>query len=271
MKHPILLDGHHHVVSARRASPLGCGIHEGTGATTICRGIGKMCYPISAVELRDLSSLPSQGTRTSDGRFTQRAPRFRKSAVHVHWRRLFRTTVHHPPQIYREKWGLLFTCMTTRAVHIEVAHSLDKDSCVMGIEHFIARRGRPSVIFSDKGTNFIGAEKELVAQFRQVKSKVVADRLARKGILWKFNPPAAPHHDGSSRRLVQSCKRLFHRILGTRRLNDEVLSTTLCLVEQFVNNRPMVPASSDPTDLNALTPNHFLIVGTYSSFPIEDQ
>ena len=170
-----------------------------------------------------------------------------------------------------KRWGFLFTCMATRAMHIEVAHSLDTDSCVVGIERFIARRGRPSVIFSNNGTNFIEAEKELVAQFRQVKSKVVADGLPGKGILWKLNPPAAPHHDGSWERLVQRCKRLFYRILGTRRLTDEVLSTTLCLVDKFVNNRPLVPARSDPTELNALTPNHFLIEGTSSSFPFEDQ
>ena len=66
-------------------------------------------------------------------------------------------------------------------------------------------------------------------------------------------------------------KRLFYQFLGPRRLTDEVLRTTLCLVEQFVNNRPLVPASSDPTDLNDLTPNHFLIGGTSSSFPFEDQ
>ena len=111
-----------------------------------------------------------------------------------------------PSEIYLETWGFLFTCMTTRAVHIEVAHSLHTDSCVMGIERSIPRRGRPSVIFSNNGTNFIWAEKELVAQFRQVKGKVVADCLAGKGILWKLNPPAAPHHGGSCERLMDWCR-----------------------------------------------------------------
>ena len=78
---------------------------------------------------------------------------------------------------------------------------------------------------------------------------------------WKFNPPSAPHHGGVWKRLVQSCKRLFYKILGNRRLTDEVLRTTFCLVEQFLNSRPLTAASSDPKDLDALTPNHFFFGG----------
>ena len=61
------------------------------------------------------------------------------------------------------RWGFLFTCLTTRAVHIEVVPSLDTNSCVMGVERFIARRGTPTTIMSDNGTNFVGAQKELLA------------------------------------------------------------------------------------------------------------
>ena len=62
-----------------------------------------------------------------------------------------------------KRWRFLFTCLTTRAVHLEFVPSLDTSSCVMGIERFIARRGTPSTIWSDNGTNFVGAEKELLA------------------------------------------------------------------------------------------------------------
>ena len=62
-----------------------------------------------------------------------------------------------------KRWGFLFTCLTTRAVHIEVAPSLDTSSCVMGVERFITRRGTPNTIMSDNGTNFVGAQKELLA------------------------------------------------------------------------------------------------------------
>ena len=81
---------------------------------------------------------------------------------------------------------------------------------------------------------------------------------ALKGVTWKFNPPGAPHHGGSWERLVRSVKRVLYDILGSRRVTEEVLGTTLCLVEQALNSRPITPVSTDSRELEALTPNHFL-------------
>ena len=52
-----------------------------------------------------------------------------------------------------KRWCCLFTCLTTRAVHIEVTQSLDTESCLAAVTRFIARRGYPSTIISDNGTN----------------------------------------------------------------------------------------------------------------------
>lgn len=60
-----------------------------------------------------------------------------------------------------KRWGVLVTCLTIRAIHLEVAHSLTADSCIMALRNVIARRGVPCVIYSDRGTNFVGANKEL--------------------------------------------------------------------------------------------------------------
>ena len=136
--------------------------------------------------------------------------------------------------------------MTTRAVHIEIVPTMDTSSCVMGIERFAARRGHPHTIWSDNGTNFVGADKELALCFASLDPGKVAQTSASKGIKWKFNPPSATHHEGVSERLVQSCKRLFYKILGNRRLTDEVLRTTFCLVDQFLNSKQLSAASSDP-------------------------
>ena len=87
----------------------------------------------------------------------------------------------------------------------------------------------------------------------------IAVELAHKGIKWRFNPPSAPHRGGIWEKLVRSFKRVLYTILGTRRLTDEVLSTTFCLVEHALNSRPLTPVSADPSDLGALTPNHFLL------------
>ena len=166
-----------------------------------------------------------------------------------------------------KRWGFLFTCLTTRAVHFEVVPSMDTSSCVMGIERFAARRGPPSVLWSDNGTNFTAAEKELLQNVLNWKQQAITDSLVKKGINWKFNPPSAPHHGGVWERLVRSFKNTFYAILGNRRLTDEILSTVFCLVEQSLNDRPLVPASADLADLEALTPNHFLLGAPSSSLP----
>ena len=163
--------------------------------------------------------------------------------------------------------GFLFTCLTTRAVHFEVVPSMDTSSCVMGIERFVSRRGIPSVILSDNGTNFVASEKELLQNVLKWNQQSIAESMVKKGVRWKFNPPSAPHHGGVWERLVRSFKHTFYAILGNRRLTDEILTTVFCLVEQSLNARPLIPASADATDLDALTPNHFLLGTAGSSLP----
>ena len=166
----------------------------------------------------------------------------------------------------KKRWAFLFTCLTTRAIHIEVVPSMDSSSCVMGVERFIARQGIPSKIWSDNGTNFVEEEKELLLCTRAWNDLAPA-LLVHKGIDWKYNPPSSPHHGGSWERLVRSCKRVFYSILTPRKLTDEVLQTTFCLVEQSLNARPLTAVSSDPNEIEALTPNHFLIGQRSVSFP----
>jgi hypothetical protein len=72
----------------------------------------------------------------------------------------------------QKRYGALFTCLSSRAVHVEIAHSLDTDSAIMAIRRFAARRGIPEKIFADNGTNFHGAEQELkecLEQYNQQK------------------------------------------------------------------------------------------------------
>ena len=98
------------------------------------------------------------------------------------------------------------------------------------------------------------------------KAKIESD-LAQKKIVWNFNPPGAPHFGGIWERLVQSCKKVMTAILDNRSLTDEVLSTTMCLVEQTLNARPLTAVSDDPEDLTALTPNHFFLGRENASAP----
>ena len=165
-----------------------------------------------------------------------------------------------------KRWRFLFTCMTTRAVHIEIVSSMETSSCEMGIERFIARRGTPSVIWPDNGTNFVGAEKEILNCIQSWNGQAPPE-LGKKGIKWQFNPPAAPHHGGSCERLVRCCKRVFYAIIGSRKLTPEVLETTFCLVEQSLNARPITSVSASPDGFEVLTPNYFLLGQNGTSVP----
>ena len=123
-----------------------------------------------------------------------------------------------------------------------------------------AGRGVPSSFESDNGTNFVGAAREL-REFALVlnEDKSIPSYLAERSCDWKFNPPASPHFGGAWERLVRSCKKAMFAILSCRRLTEETLLTTMCLIEQLLNARPLTSVSSDPQDLEALTPNHFLL------------
>ncbi|KAK3739937.1 hypothetical protein QZH41_015978, partial [Actinostola sp. cb2023] len=160
----------------------------------------------------------------------------------------------------REKrYGSLFTCLTTRAVHIEISHSLDTDSYLMAMRRMMARRGRPSHIWSDNGTNFVGAEKELRDGLKRLDKERIYDQLSQDGIQWHFNPPSSPHFGGIWERLVQSAKRALRVVAGKQCVTDETLLTFMAEVESLLNGRPLTHVSSDYRDEEALTPNHFLI------------
>ena len=154
-----------------------------------------------------------------------------------------------------KRWGFLFTCLTTRAVHVEVVLSMDTSSCVMGVERFVSRRGTPAMIWSDNGTDFIKAEKEPRECVEKWNTLNIAAELANKG------------NKGIWERLVRSFKRVLYTILGTRRLTDEVLNTTFCLVEHALNSRPLTPVSADPFDIGPITPNHFLLGNQATGIP----
>ena len=157
-----------------------------------------------------------------------------------------------------KRWCCLFTCLTTRAVHIEVVPSLEAETCLTAITRFIAWRGKPTTILSDNGTNCVGAVKEMRDCINAWNQSYIETSLAQKVIKWKINPPGAPHFGEVWERLVRSWKKVMTVVLEGRSLTDDVLTATLCL-EQTLNARPLTSVGDDPDDLEALTPNDFLL------------
>ncbi|XP_075157948.1 uncharacterized protein LOC142231216 [Haematobia irritans] len=158
-----------------------------------------------------------------------------------------------------KRYGCLFTCLTIRAVHIEVAHSLTTNSCIMAIRNFMARRGIPREFFSDNGTNFIGADRELREAMIHIDKNEIARKYTSSSTKWNFNPPASPHMGGAWERLVRSVKTVLYEILPSRAPSDELLISLLNEVENIINSRPLVYIPIDDETSEALTPNHFLL------------
>ncbi|XP_055621977.1 uncharacterized protein LOC129765589 [Toxorhynchites rutilus septentrionalis] len=157
-----------------------------------------------------------------------------------------------------KRWIALFTCLTVRAVHVEVAFDLSTKSCICCIRRFIGTRGAPIEIYSDNGRNFIGAERILKDQVRRIHedSAVVFTNVDTK---WIFIPPSAPHMGGSWERLVRSVKIAMSSLPQEQKLDDEPLYTVAVEAEAIVNARPLTYLPLDAAEQEALTPNHFLL------------
>ena len=157
-----------------------------------------------------------------------------------------------------KRWGALFTCFNTRAIHIESVEGLDTDSFINALVR-LNRRGKPEKIFSDCGTNLKGTASELKLQPSQINQFAVKD-----GITWDFNPPGSPHMGGVWERIVRVVKQVMYSMIKNTVLTDFQLATIFTEIENIRNNRPLTYVSDNIDDFEPLTPNHFL-VGKYNS------
>ncbi|KAL0821975.1 hypothetical protein ABMA28_005363 [Loxostege sticticalis] len=164
------------------------------------------------------------------------------------------------------RYGVLFTCLTVRAIHIEIVSSLTADALIMALRRMAARRGWPKSIYSDNGTNMRGADKELRRAFQELDKEEVVLQAVNKGVDWRFIPPVSPHMGGAWERLIRSVKTALKVVLKQRSPKEEVLTTLLAEIENMVNSRPLTHVSVDPLSQEALTPNHFLL-GSSSNLP----
>ncbi|XP_062702228.1 uncharacterized protein LOC134285471 [Aedes albopictus] len=158
-----------------------------------------------------------------------------------------------------KRWGVLVTCLTTRAVYIEVAHTLSADSCVMAIRNFMVRRGVPNQIFSDRGTNFTATNKELEAALADLDQEKIVQEIVSPNTQWSFLPPASPHMGGAWERLIQIVKRNLQQIQPQRLLSDEILRNLFAEIEGIINSRPLTHVPAEDPDGPVLTPNHFIL------------
>lgn len=166
-----------------------------------------------------------------------------------------------------KRYGVIFTCMASRAVHLEVAYSLDTDGCINALRRFISRRGQVVHIRSDNGTNFIGANRELKEAISAWNIHRIERELLQAGVQWNFNPPSGSHFGGAWERIIRMVRNILCSVLRQQTLDDESFHTILCEVESILNDRPITKLSDDPNDLEALTPNHLLLMKGKPALP----
>ncbi|XP_038160417.1 uncharacterized protein LOC119796094 [Cyprinodon tularosa] len=165
-----------------------------------------------------------------------------------------------------KRWGILFKCLTTRAVHIDLLSSLDQDSFLMALRRFISRRGKPAELLSDQGTNFRGGERELHDSFKAMHPALQSE-LAKHQVKFQFNPPSAPHFGGAWEREIRSIKSALYATIQSQTVTEEVLHTVLIEIEGILNSKPLGYVSSDIADPDPVTPNMLLMGRQDPSLP----
>lgn len=165
-----------------------------------------------------------------------------------------------------KRWCCLFTCLNTRSVHLELVNSLDADDFILCLRRFINRRGEVTQIRCDRGTNFVGAERELRESLEEWNRQIERE-LVQRGCRWIFQPPTASSMSGVWERMVRSAKNVLKATIGQRTLTDPALQTLLTEIERILNGRALTANSEDPNDLQALTPAHFLMQRTSICLP----
>jgi len=141
-------------------------------------------------------------------------------------------------------WIVLITCANSRVIHLDLVPDCTGESCIDALKRFVNKHGAPNVIVSDNGKNFI--------------SKDVQEFAVNQGITWKFNIENAPWYGGIYERLVRSVKRCLRKILTNSRISYDQMLTTLCEIENVLNNRPLTYLYSENDMIEPITPNKLL-------------
>ena len=210
----------------------------------------------------------SKGGNSIYGRSTKKSPRIVHPLFH------FTACDYFGPykvKISRNKtakyYGVIFTCLNTKAVHLELAVDYSKMEFMQTLRRFFAIRGQPAMMLSDNGSQLVGAERELREMIRGWDVEQLKEFNAEKGIKWQFATPAAPHQNSCAESLVKSTKIALKRAIGEQVLTPFEFYTCLPEVANLINQRPIGRIPNDPDDGSYLCPNDMLLGRSSSTVP----
>jgi hypothetical protein len=162
-----------------------------------------------------------------------------------------------------KRYGIIFTCMASRAIHLETVNYMDTDSFICALRRFICRRGNVRQLRSDRGSNFIGAKGELSQAWNEMNQHQVQKFLLTKNCDWiqfDMNVPHSSHMGGVWERQIKTVRSVISALMAELgdQLDDETLRTLFTEAENVVNSRPLTAEFSDPDSPQPITPMQLL-------------
>ena len=278
-RHPVLMPNKNHVADLIARHYHGQVHHQGRqitqgairqsgfwligGHNTVTRELSKCvtCKKLRrpAMEQR-MADLPADGM--------EEAPPFTNVGFDVFGPWTIRSRKTRGGAANSKRWGLVFTCLSSRAIHIELLESMDASSFICALRRFFAFRGPASILRCDRGTNFVGAKSELGDALRQMDQRKVKGFVTNHGCEWIWNPPHASHFGIAWERQIGTIRRVLDAMfaeLGSDQLTHELLVMLMAQVTAVVNARSISALSTDVDEPQPLSPSMLL---TIKSIPI---
>ena len=168
----------------------------------------------------------------------------------------------------QNRYALVLACCATRAVNVEVCHSLSGQSCLAALERHCARYSQPSYINSDNGSNFLASARHLEERIEVLRQHHLPEhRRWHPNIQWYFNPPSSPTWTGHVECFVKLVKSALKRLEPRYRqtFTEESLSTALTMTIGYINSRPLLSVEPEKPPL---TPASFLLTGAPELFGV---
>ena len=171
------------------------------------------------------------------------------------------------PRTTLKVWGVIFVCLTSRAVHIELASGYDTANFMLAFTRFASIRGYPEKVFADPGTQIQGAASEFQSMNASLDLSKLGSLCSKKGTSWFAGPADSPWYQGAAEALIKSTKLSLKFSTGSSRLSPFELLTALYEIANILNERPLGYFTPVSDDLHVITPNSLLLGRTLCANP----